>query len=57
MRMLQVVVYMPQELLDRIDAEAAQEKENRSNWIRTACEDRMDPYLKKKTDPQLNQQE
>lgn len=37
-RSIQVLIYMTQKLLDRIDAAATERNDNRSEWIRAACE-------------------
>lgn len=36
-RMVQVVIYMSQDMLNEIDREAEREAINRSEWIRNAC--------------------
>ncbi len=49
-RSIQVVIYMNQDLLDRIDRAAEETHDNRSEWIRAAIESKLGKEINQKTD-------
>jgi len=50
-RSIQVNIYLTQELLDRIDEAARTRGDNRSEWIRGACEKELEEQEKTANQP------
>ena len=50
-RSIQIVIYMSQDLLDKIDQAAGENNDNRSEWIRGACEKELEEQEKTANQP------